>query len=130
MGAFVTQVTYKKTGLARLVSATKYSAQGIQFAYRGEAAFRQELFLFGLLLPAAVWLAASGVELILLVGSMMLVLLVELLNTAIEAVVDRQGQEFDLLARAAKDLGSAAVLCSLVLCAFVWAVIIVGKLVY
>ncbi len=108
------------TGLRRLWNALFYSVAGFRAAWRHEAAFRQEAMLTLALLPAAWWLARTPLELALLVGSCLLVLIVELLNSGIEAVTDRVGLERHELSGRAKDLGSAAVLLSLVLVACVW----------
>jgi diacylglycerol kinase (ATP) len=110
----------KVTGLRRLWNALFYSVAGFRAAWRHEAAFRQEAMLTLALLPAAWWLARTPLELALLVGSCLLVLIVELLNSGIEAVTDRVGLERHELSGRAKDLGSAAVLLSLVLVACVW----------
>lgn len=110
----------KVTGLRRLWNALFYSVAGFRAAWRHEAAFRQEAMLTLALLPAAWWLARTPLELALLVGSCLLVLIVELLNSGIEAVTDRVGLERHELSGRAKDLGSAAVLLSLVLAACVW----------
>jgi diacylglycerol kinase (ATP) len=111
------------TGFRRLVNATRYSAAGLRAAWRHEAAFRQECALAAFLVPAGVWLGRSATERALLIGACLLVLVIELLNSAIEAVVDRIGPEHHALSARAKDLGSAAVLLSLVLAAIVWALI-------
>jgi diacylglycerol kinase (ATP) len=111
------------TGLRRLVSATRYSLAGLRAAWRHEAAFRQECALAAILIPAGLWLGRSAVERALLIGVCLLVLVVELLNSAIEAVVDRIGPESHALSGRAKDLGSAAVLMSLMLAAIVWALV-------
>lgn len=112
-----------KTGLRRIVNATLFSLAGLRTAWRGEAAFRQECLLAVVLVPAAFWLGVTAVERALLIGTCLLVLIVELLNTAIECVVDRVGTEHHELSGRAKDLGSAAVLVSLVLVAVTWGVI-------
>jgi diacylglycerol kinase (ATP) len=109
-----------RTGLARIVRAAGYSMQGLQAAYRGESAFRQEFWLAAIMLPASVWLGRSWVEVALLAGSVMLVLIVELLNSGIEAAIDRVSFEIHDLSKRAKDLASAAVLLSLLLCAGIW----------
>lgn len=109
-----------RTGLSRVVHAAGYSLQGLRAAYRGESAFRQELWLAALLIPAAFWLGRNWVEVSLLAGSAVLVLTVELLNSAIEAAVDRVSLELHELARNAKDFGSAAVLLSLLTCGGIW----------
>jgi diacylglycerol kinase (ATP) len=109
-----------RTGLDRVIRATGYSFSGLADAYRGESAFRQEFWLALLLLPLACWVGRSWVETALLVGSVLLVLIVELLNSSIEAAIDRISFELHDLSRRAKDLASAAVFLSLVLCAGVW----------
>ena len=108
------------TGIMRIVRATKFSAQGIAHAWRHEAAFRQELVLTCLLVPVALWLGQSPIERTLLIGCCLLVLIVELLNSAIEAAIERHGEAHHELSGRAKDLGSAAVFVSLLLAAAVW----------
>ncbi len=108
------------TGLERLRKACGYSLAGLRAAWRHEAAFRQELVLALCLLPAAWWLARSPLEFALLVATLLLVLIVELLNSGLEAVVDRIGVERHELSGRAKDLGSAAVTLSLALVLLVW----------
>ena len=110
-----------RTGLDRIVRATGYSMSGLAMAYRGESAFRQEFWLAVILLPSAFWLGRSWVEVALLAGSVLLVLIVELLNSGIEAAIDRVGFELHELSKRAKDFASAAVLLSLLLCAGIWA---------
>lgn len=110
-----------RTGLARIVNAFGYSCEGLLSAYRHESAFRQEAWLAALLLPAAFWLGRSWTETALLAGSVMLVLIVELLNSAVEATVDRISFETHDLAKRAKDIGSAAVMLALVLAGGIWA---------
>lgn len=107
-------------GLKRLVAATRYSLAGIAAAWRSEEAFRQELLLAIVMLPAAVWLGTNVVERLLLCASVVLVLIVELLNTAVEYTVDRIGTDHNELSGRAKDMGSAAVLFSLVLAIATW----------
>jgi diacylglycerol kinase (ATP) len=109
-----------RTGLDRVIRATGYSIEGLTMAYRGESAFRQELWLAVVLLPLALWLGHGWVETALLMGTVMLVLIVELLNSGIEAAIDRVSLELHELSKRAKDLASAAVFLSLVLCAGVW----------
>lgn len=109
----------QRTGLARIWHATGYSFDGLKFAWH-EAAFRQELVFAVFLIPCAFLVGSSWVERSLLVGSILAVLVVELLNTAIETTVDRIGAEWHLLAKRAKDLGSAAVLITLIWCALTW----------
>ncbi len=109
-----------RTGLTRIVRAAGYSMQGLQAAYRGESAFRQEFWLAAIMLPAAFWLGRGWMEVALLAGSVMLVLIVELLNSGIEAAIDRVSFEIHDLSKRAKDLASAAVLLSLLLCSGIW----------
>jgi diacylglycerol kinase (ATP) len=109
------------TGWRRVVRGTGHSARGLQAAWQFESAFRQECVLFLVLLPLGVWLGNTWVERALLVGSAALVLIVELLNSAIESTVDRISLEHHELSKRSKDLGSAAVMLSLLLCAAVWA---------
>jgi len=112
-----------KTGLARIIDATRYSWLGLSAAVKHEAAFRQELFLCLILIPASFWLGQTAVEYALLIGSLLLILIVEILNSAIEAVVDRFGDEIHELAGRAKDMGSAAVFLALLNAFVIWALI-------
>lgn len=112
-----------RRGLGRLVAATGFSIAGFRSAWRGEEAFRQEVVLAVLLLPAALWLGQTMLQRALLVGSCLVVLVVELLNSAVEAVVDRIGDAPHELSGKAKDMGSAAVLLSLALVAIIWGAI-------
>lgn len=116
-----------KTGIARIIDATGYSMKGIHAAWINEAAFRQEAVLAMILIPAAFWLKSNNVELCLLVGCVLLLLIVEILNSAIEAIVDKTTPEMHELAGRAKDMGSAAVFFALCLCTFVWGVIAYGR---
>ncbi|MCW7541497.1 diacylglycerol kinase [Aquabacterium sp. A7-Y] len=109
----------RRTGLARLLHATRYSIEGLVAAY-GESAFRLETRLAAVMLPLAFWLGRSWVEVALLAGSVMLVLIVELLNSAVEAAIDRVSLELHELSKRAKDMGSAAVLLAVLLCSGVW----------
>jgi diacylglycerol kinase (ATP) len=109
-----------RTGIDRLIRATGYSISGLTLAYRGESAFRQEFWLAVVLVPLAFWVGHSWVEVALLIGTVILMLIVELLNSGIEAAIDRVSFEFHELSKRAKDLASAAVMLSLVLCAGVW----------
>jgi diacylglycerol kinase (ATP) len=118
---------YKPRGLLRVMRAVGASANGLVGAFREEAAFRQELALATLVIPLALWLGHSGVERALLIAPMLLVLIVELLNSAIEATVDRIGFERHQLAGLAKDIGSAAVFVSFVLLVAVWLLVLVGR---
>ncbi len=115
----------KKTGLARIIKATEYSLAGIKAAWKHEAAFRQELFALTILLPLALFLGKNGIERALLISSIMIVIVTELLNSALEAVVDRVGFELHPLAKRAKDLGSAAVFVSIGIVIIVWALIVI-----
>ena len=112
------------TGLTRIIKAAGYSWAGLKAAFKHEAAFRQELTLCLLMLPLALWLGQTGVERALLIGSLLLVLIVELLNSAIEAVVDRFGGEQHELSGRAKDIGSAAVFIALLNAAIVWLLVL------
>ena len=111
-------------GLTRIISAFGYSRQGLKAAYRNEAAFRQEVWLALILIPLALWLKLSAVSTVLLIGSVFLVLIVELVNSAIEAIVDRIGPEYHELSGRAKDIGSAAVLVALVFMVLTWALLL------
>ncbi|MDR0672309.1 MAG: diacylglycerol kinase [Zoogloeaceae bacterium] len=115
-----------KPGLARIVNALGYSLRGLAAAFRHEAAFRQELFLMAIALPSGLYLGKNGVERTLLAGSLFLVLIVELLNSAVEAIVDKTSPEFHALAGRAKDMGSAAVMISLILAGVVWGLVLLG----
>lgn len=109
-----------RTGLDRVRRATGYSLSGLRIAYRGESAFRQEVWLAALMLPLAFWLGRGWTEVALLAGSVWLVLIVELLNSGIEAAIDRVSFELHDLSKRAKDLASAAVFLSLLLCGGIW----------
>jgi diacylglycerol kinase (ATP) len=114
------------SGLRRVVKAFGYSTSGLYAAYRNEAAFRQEVLLAAVMIPLALLLPASGTGKALMIGSVMLVLVVELLNSAIEAVVDRVSLEHHALAKRAKDIGSAAVMLALVNVPITWALVLFG----
>ena len=114
------------SGLTRILKACRFSWQGLCAAYRHEAAFRQEIWASLVLIPAGLWLGNNGVEKALLVGPVLLLLLVEILNSSIEAVVDRIGDEQHELAGRAKDMGSAAVAIALVLLIVNWVLVLVG----
>jgi len=115
-----------KTGLPRLISAFRYSLDGLSAAYRHEDAFRQEIWLAIVLIPLALFLPANGVGHALMIGSVLLVLIVELLNSAIEATVDRVSLERHRLAKRAKDIGSAAVLIALLNVLVTWGLVLFG----
>ncbi|MDX7684580.1 diacylglycerol kinase [Aeromonas caviae] len=112
------------TGITRIINATGYSMKGLKSAWINEAAFRQELVLILLLMPLAFWIGDSLNEILLLVCISWLVVIVEVLNSAVEAVVDRIGSEHHELSGRAKDLGSAAVFIALALNALVWGALI------
>lgn len=117
-------MNHKNSGATRVFKAAYYSYKGILSAIKHEAAFRQELYLAVVLIPLAFWVDVTKLERLALVAVVVLVLVVELLNSGIEAVVDRVGVEHHELAGRAKDMGSAAVFLCLILCAFVWATIL------
>jgi len=110
-----------KKGLTRLWNALGYSRDGIRAAWQNEAAFREEILLAAIALPLAFYLGKTGVERALMVSSIVLILIVEILNSAVEAVVDKASPEKNELAKRAKDMGSAAVLLSLINAAAIWA---------
>jgi diacylglycerol kinase (ATP) len=114
----------KPTGISRLIRSFGYSFQGFRLAWREEAAFRQELALSVVVIPAGLYFGHSGIERALLIMPMLLILVVEFLNSAVEAVVDRSGTERHPLAGMAKDMGSAAVLLSFILLGTVWLLIL------
>lgn len=113
-----------KTGIKRLINAFGYSLSGFKVAFAKEDAFRQEVFLSIILVTVAVYISNSPIELVLLIGSTLLVPIIELLNSAIEATVDRVSLDKHPLAKRAKDIGSAAVFLSLVNLAATWLIII------
>ena len=115
-----------KTGLRRLINACGYSMAGLRAAYQNEDAFRQEVLMAIVLLPLAFVLEQHGLERALMVGSVLLVMIVELLNSAVEATVDRISLENHQLAKRAKDIGSAAVMLSLVNMAVTWGLVLAG----
>ena len=110
-----------KTGLARIRAAAGYSINGLRAAYKGENAFQQETWLAIIGTPLAFWIGRSWVEVALLLGSLMMVLIVELLNSAIEAAIDRISFDLHDLSKHAKDLASGAVMLSVLLCGGIWA---------
>ena len=115
-----------RTGLARIWNAMFYSVAGIKAAYRHEDAFRQEVWLALLLMPLALLLPASGIGHALMIGAVLLVLVVELVNSAIEAAVDRISLDHHRLSKRAKDIGSAAVLLALINVCVVWGLVLFG----
>ena len=116
-------MTKSDGGIRRIVRAAGYSMAGLRAAWINEAAFRQECVLVAALLPVSLWLGETAAERSVLLATLLLVLIVELLNSAIEALVDRVGQEHHPLSGRAKDLGSAAVFVSLVLACAIWSLI-------
>ncbi len=118
----------KATGFERIVKATGYSLKGLKQAWQNEAAFRQESCLLVAAVIIAAWLDVSVVERILLIGSVALILMLEIVNSAIEAVVDRIGPEHHVLSGRAKDMGSAAVFVAIFMALFVWVSILWERL--
>lgn len=108
-----------RTGLQRIWHAGGYSLAGLRAGW-GETAFRQECIAAAFMLPASLWLGKSWIEVTLLAGSVVLLMVVELLNTAVETAIDRVGPEWHDLSKRAKDMGSAAVLLSILMCAGIW----------
>ena len=115
-----------KTGLRRLLNAARYTWDGLRAAFKHEDAFRQEVFLALLLIPLAVYLGGTGVERALMIAAVLGVLMVELLNSALEAAVDRISLEHHTLIKRAKDMGSAAVMIALINVVVVWALVLLG----
>lgn len=111
------------TGLTRIVKAVGFSWQGLKSTFVNEAAFRQELFLAMILIPLAIWLGETAIQMALMISSVILLLIVEILNSAIEAVVDRFGGELHELSGRAKDMGSAAVSLALIYVLVIWAAV-------
>ena len=111
-------------GFKRLINAFGFSMQGFKAAYKHEEAFRQEVLVLALAIPLGIWLGDTAVEIILLIGCVLLLLIVELINSAIEATVDRFGGEHNELSGRAKDMGSAAVLVTTILAAMTWLLIL------
>lgn len=114
-------------GLTRVIRAFGYSLQGLRACYRHEAAFRQETWVGLIVIPLGIWMGEGGVEKALLAGSWLLVMIVELLNSAVEATVDRFGPERHELSGRAKDIGSAAVFASIGLALMAWALILMPR---
>ncbi len=114
-----------KANFQRIVRAAGYSLKGLKAAYIHEAAFRQEVWIATILIPLALFLGNGVIEKILLIGSVFLVMIAELLNSAVESVVDRIGSEFHELSGRAKDIGSAAVFMAMVLLAITWLFILI-----
>ena len=115
---------YHEKGTKRLINAVLFSITGFKSTWKYEEAFRQEIIVTVFLIPVALWASENYIEKILLIGSMVLVLIVEILNSAIEAVVDRSGDEFHELAGRAKDMGSAAVMLTILTAIITWLAIL------
>jgi diacylglycerol kinase (ATP) len=113
------------SGIKRVIKATQFSWQGLKAAFKNEAAFRQEVMLAIILIPLGYYLGQTGLERALLISVIVLILITELLNSGLEAIVDRVGTEKHELSGRAKDIGSAAVLLSLINAAIVWALVLV-----
>ncbi len=116
---------YNEKGLKRFINAILFSFAGFKAAWKHEEAFRQEVLVFLVSVPLAVWLGENKIEIVLLIASIILILIVELLNSAIEAIVDRVGVEYHELAGRAKDIGSAAVMLANMLAIAIWLFILV-----
>ncbi len=112
-----------KRGYRHILAALRCSLQGLKSTFQSEVAFRQEIYAIVILIPIACWLTNDAVERILLIGSLLLVLIIELLNSSIESTVDRISKATNPLSKKAKDQGSAAVLVTLILCVLTWAII-------
>jgi len=115
------------TGIKRIINAFGFSLLGLRATFKNESAFRLELAFCVILIPVSFWLGQTAVERVLLIGALLLVLIVELINSAIEATVDRIGSEHHELSGRAKDIGSAAVLISLVNSSVIWGLIIYAR---
>ena len=126
LNEFNVQTHKRRTGLTRMWHALGFALAGLRAGW-GETAFRQEAMAAFVLLPLSVWLGRTWVEVAVLAGSVLLVMIVELLNTGIEAAIDRIGPEWHALSKRAKDMASAAVLLSLLLCAGIWATALYQK---
>ena len=118
---------YKPRGATRIVRALGASVRGLRGAFREEAAFRQELAFAAIVIPLGLWLGHGALERAALITPVFLILIVELVNSAIEATLDRIGVEHHALAGLAKDIGSAAVFMAFVLCGVVWAIVLFGR---
>ncbi len=115
----------KNTGLHRIIKACTYSFDGLKAAWHDEAAFRQEVILAIALTPLAVFLAPDSISLALMLGCLFIVLITELLNSAVEAAIDRHGMDIHPLAKKAKDVGSAAVMLALAMTTIIWAILLI-----
>ena len=117
-----------QSGLARVLSASRYSYQGLKAQWKHEAAFKQEVILFALMTPLAFWIGDNASETVILIAVLLIVLVVELLNSAVESVVDRIGEDYHKLSGRAKDQGSAAVFLSFFIAILVWGGFIISKI--
>ena len=115
---------YEATGFTRLINATRFSWSGLCAAFKSEEAVRQEIILLLIGSPLAIWLGQNATQRSLLIGSLFLILIVELLNTAVETTIDRISHEIHELSGKAKDIGSAAVLITIILAAIIWGLIL------
>ncbi|MFW2440453.1 MAG: diacylglycerol kinase [Arenicellales bacterium] len=113
------------TGIKRIINAAGYSYAGLMAAFKNEAAFRQELLLVAILVPVAFWFGEGSIEKALLISSLLLVLIIELINSAIESAIDRIGYEQHEISGRAKDIGSAAVFLALINAAVIWTFLLV-----
>ena len=114
----------QRHGITRIIKATQYSLQGLRFAWKNESAFREEVVIGFFLIIAAFFLGDNNIEIALMIGTCILVVITEIINSAIEAVVDRAGTEHHELAGAAKDMGSAAVMLSIVVLIITWGLVL------
>ena len=126
-GSESTEASQQRSGLKRIIRATGFSISGLHAAFRTEAAFRQELAFAVVLVPLAFFVGSTLVETALLLATLALVLIVELINSAIETIVDRVGRERNELSGRAKDMGSAAVMLSLILVVAVWSLVLFSR---
>ena len=118
------QLPPKEKGVSRLIAATGFSLAGLKAALQHEESFRLEVVIFSILAPTGLWLGQSRVEQVLLVGSLFVVLLMELINSALEATIDQSGSEYHILAGRAKDIGLAVVFIALIFVVFTWGMLL------
>lgn len=114
------------TGITRWKKAFEFTCLGLKATYKHEEAFRQEVFVLAIAIPLAFWLGDTNIEIVLMIGSVLLLLIVELLNSAIEAAIDRFGGEIHELSGRAKDMGSAAVFITMLNAIMVWILLIIN----
>ena len=126
-GIFNMSAPEGNTGVKRIINAFFFSLDGFKACFRTEEAFRQEIYLTALMVPTAFWIGDTNVEQIVLLGSVVLVLITEMINTAIERAIDRISTDKHELSKEAKDMGSAVVFMALVFCAFTWLMIAIPK---